>query len=160
MKKMKIIEGCPGSRMLDLREEEEKTETTGNIGSQLRQWPIQMHLISPMAPYFQGADVLLVADCVAYALGGFHSEHLKGKAIGIACPKLDSGQETYVEKVSALIDEAKINTLTVMIMQVPCCRGLLNIAKAAQQKSTRKVPLKLMVVGVSGEIQQEEWVTT
>jgi hypothetical protein len=159
MKKMKRIEGCPGSQTLDLRDDEEKTETTGNIGSQLRQWPIQMHLISPTAPYFQGADVLLVADCVAYALGGFHSEHLKGKAIGIACPKLDSGQESYVEKVSAMIDEAKINTLTVMIMQVPCCRGLLSIARAALQKSTRKVPLKVMVVGVSGEILQEEWVT-
>ncbi len=157
---MKRIEGCPGSRMLDLREEEDKTETTGSIGSQLRQWPIQMHLISPMAPYYQGADVLLVADCVAYAIGGFHSEHLKGKAIGIACPKLDSGQESYVDKVAMLIDEAKINTLTVMIMQVPCCRGLLNVARAAQAKSTRKVPLKVMVVGVSGEILQEEWVST
>jgi len=160
MNDMRRIEGCPGSRMMDLRDEEEKTETTGNIESQLRQWPIQMHLISPMAPYFQGADVLLVADCVAYALGGFHSEHLKGKSIGIACPKLDTGQESYVEKVSALIDEAKINTLTVMIMQVPCCRGLLSVAQAALRKSSRKVPLKVMVVGVTGEILQEEWVTT
>ena len=157
---MKKIEGCPGSRMLDFREEEEKTETTGNIRSQLRQWPIQMHLVSPMAPYFQGADVLLVADCVAYCLGGFHSEHLKGKAIGIACPKLDPGQESYIEKGAMLIDEAKINTLTVMIMQVPCCRGLLNVARAAQQKATRKIPLKLIVVGVSGGILQEEWVST
>ncbi len=104
--------------------------------------------------------MLLVADCVAYALGGFHSEHLKGKVIGIACPKLDSGQESYVEKVSALIDESKINTLTVMIMQVPCCRGLLNVARTALQRSTRKVPLKVTVVGVRGEILQEEWLPT
>ena len=157
---MKKIVGCPGSQTMDFRDEGEKEGATGNIESQLRQWPIQMHLISPTAPYFHGADVLLVADCVGYALGGFHSEYLKGKTIGIACPKLDSGQESYVEKVSALIDEAKINTLTVMIMQVPCCRGLESIAKAAQQRSTRKIPLKSIVVGVRGEILQEGWIST
>ena len=103
MKYMKRIDGCPGSRILELGNDEEKTENTGSMGSQLRQWPIQLHLVSPMAPYYQGADVLIVADCVAYAIGGFHSEHLKGKAIGIACPKLDSNQESYVEKISMMI---------------------------------------------------------
>jgi hypothetical protein len=160
MKYMKRIDGCPGSRILELGDDEEKTENTGGIGSQLRQWPIQLHLVSPMAPYYQGADVLIVADCVAYAIGGFHSEHLKGKAIGIACPKLDSNQESYVEKISMMIDDAKINTLTAMIMQVPCCRGLLNSAMAAQNKSKRKAPLKVKVVGLKGEILQEEWVAT
>jgi hypothetical protein len=83
---------------------------------------------------------------------------MKGKSLAIACPKLDEGQDIYVQKIAAWIDEAKINTLTVMIMQVPCCTGLLGLAKAAAQKATRKVPIKYLVVGLQGEILQEEWV--
>jgi hypothetical protein len=132
-------------------------EATGKVKSQLRQWPVQMHLISPTAPYYQGADVLLAADCVAYSLGGFHPEHLKGKALGIACPKLDEGQETYIEKIKSWLDDAKINTLTVMIMQVPCCGGLLNLAQQAAQSAGRKVPIKVIVVGLQGNIISEEW---
>ncbi len=157
---MKVIEGCPGSKMVDLRDQDEKEESVGNIKSQLQQWPIQMHLISPRAPYYQGADVLLVADCVSYALGGFHQDYLKRKSIAIACPKLDEDQEIYVEKIKSLFEDAKINTLTVMIMQVPCCRGLVSIARAALQKSKRKVPIKSIVVSIKGEILQEEWIST
>src|SRR3990170_4998978 len=99
---MTEFNGCPGSRMQDFRPSAVAEEVnTGKVKSQLRQWPIQMHLISPAAPYYQGADVLLAADCVAYALGGFHPEYLKGKAIAIACPKLDEGQEEYVEKIKS-----------------------------------------------------------
>ena len=105
--------------------------------SELRQWPVQLHLVSPMAPYFQSADVLLAADCVAYAAGDFHKDFLKGKGLAIACPKLDDGQDVYVAKLRALIDEAKINTLTVAIMQVPCCSGLLAIARQALDGAER-----------------------
>lgn len=154
---MKVIEGCPGSKTLDFRDQDEKEESTGKIKSHLRQWPIQMHLINPTAPYYQGADVVLTSDCVAYALGGFHRDYLKGKSIGIACPKLDHGQDVYVEKIKSWIDDAKINTLTVMIMQVPCCMGLVGLAKAALQKSKRKIPIKSVVVGIKGEILQEKW---
>jgi hypothetical protein len=128
------------------------------VKSQLRQWPVQLHLVSPLAPYFQGADVLLSADCVAYALGNFHSDYLKGKSLAIACPKLDAEQDIYVEKIKSLIEDAKINTLTVMIMQVPCCSGLLQVAEQAAQKANRKVPIKYLVVGMQGEILQEAWV--
>ncbi len=153
------MDGCPGSRMIDRSSEPANAGTeTANATSELRQWPVQMHLVSPNAPYFQGADVLLSADCVAYALGGFHANHLKGKALGIACPKLDEGQDIYMEKVTGLIDEAKINTLTVMIMQVPCCRGLLTLAVEAARKAERSVPIKLQGVSVEGEILQDEWV--
>ena len=154
-------QGCPGSRIID-RSRESATNggdgATTEVPSQLRQWPVQMHLVSPSAPYFQGADVLLSADCVAFALGSFHSDHLKGKALGIACPKLDNGQDVYVDKIKALIDEAKINTLTVMIMQVPCCRGLLATAVESAKQAERKIPIKLQVVGLEGEILQDEWV--
>ncbi len=157
---MTAFEGCPGSRMMDFTKESSPEETTGKVSSQLRQWPIQMHLIWPEAPYYQGADVLLTADCVAYAMGGFHSEYLKGKAIAIACPKLDEGQDVYLEKIKSWLEDAKINTLTVLIMQVPCCRGLLNLAMQAVQASTRKAPVKAIVVGVEGEILSEDWVST
>jgi len=156
---MDKLEGCPGSRMMDFNKtDKENTEpAVGKINSQLTQWPIQMHLINPSAPYYQGADVLLTADCVAYALGDFHRDYLKDKSIAIACPKLDQGQDVYLEKIKAWIDEAKINTLTVLIMQVPCCGGLLNLAQQAADGAKRKVPIKYVVVGVQGEILQEEW---
>lgn len=142
-----------------MREKETQEETsTAKVKSQLRQWPIQLHLISPVAPYYQGADVLLTADCVAYALGGFHPDFLKGKSIAIACPKLDEGQEVYVEKIKSWVEDAKINTLTVLIMQVPCCMGLVNLAQQALANSSRKVPVKSVVISLQGEILSEEWV--
>lgn len=155
---MTAMNGCPGSQMMDFSKKEGQVESeTGPIQSQLQQWPIQMHLISPAAPYYQGADILLTADCVAYALGGFHPQYLKGKSIAIACPKLDEGQDIYKEKITSWLDDAKINTLTVMIMQVPCCGGLLNLARQAAEAAERKVPIKCVVVGLQGEILQEDW---
>ena len=154
------FEACPGSRMMNFTTQKtaDSEQAVGKINSQLRQWPIQMHLISPTAPYYQNADVLLTADCVAYALGDFHREYLKDKSLAIACPKLDSGQDIYQEKIRAWIDDAKINTLTVLIMQVPCCMGLLGLARKAAQAAERKVPIKYVVVGIQGEVLREEWV--
>ena len=131
---------------------------TAKVQSQLRQWPIQLHLVSPTAPYYQGADVLLTADCVAYALGNYHNDYLQGKSLAIACPKLDEGQDVYGEKIKSWFDEAKINTLTVLIMQVPCCMGLVQLAKQALENSKRKVPLKSVVVSLQGQILSEDWV--
>jgi hypothetical protein len=148
--------------MMDLRTPTPAADGTAGdqppVATELRQWPIQLHLVPPTAPYFQHADVLLAADCTAFALGGFHRQLLKGKALAIACPKLDENQDVYVEKVRALIDEAQINTLTVAIMQVPCCRGLLQLAQQAQTQAKRSIPLKLIVVGIRGEVLSEEWV--
>ncbi len=149
--------GCPSSNTMVFEEAEEKTDVSGKIPSALRQWPLQMHLISPTAPYYQGADVVLAADCTAYSYGGFHRDFLKGKSIAIACPKLDQGSDVYIKKITSLIDDAKINTLTVIIMQVPCCGGLLAIAKEAAKQANRKVPIKYVVLSLQGEILQEEW---
>ena len=145
---------------LEDRNEGTQEATTGKVTSQLKQWPIQMHLISPTAPYYQGADVLLTADCVAYAMGSFHPDYLKEKSIAIACPKLDEGQDVYAEKIRSWLEDAKINTLTVLIMQVPCCIGLLNLARQAAQSSKRTVPIKSVVVSLQGEILSEEWAST
>lgn len=152
--------GCPSAKMMDLSAPAAPAAapSAAPAASALSHWPVQLHLISPAAPYFRGADLVLSADCVAYALGGFHDRYLKGKRLAIACPKLDDGQDRYLEKLQALIDEAEINTLTVMIMQVPCCAGLLALAKRAAQAAERKVPIKSVVVGLRGEIISEAWV--
>ena len=151
--------GCPGSKTMTFGDSDKAK--AGNDGaarpSELRQWPVQLHLLSPMAPYLQGADVLLAADCVAFAAGDFHKDFLKGKGLAIACPKLDDGQEIYVSKLTSMIDDAKINTLTVAIMQVPCCGGLLAMAKQALAGAERKIPLKSIVVGVQGDILSDTW---
>ena len=151
--------GCPGSRMQDFREDTKGgKEEVGKRQSQLRQWPIQLHLVSPEAPYYQKSDVLLAADCVAYSVGDFHKDYLKGKSIAIACPKLDEGQDVYVEKIKSFMDDAKINTLTVMTMQVPCCGGLVAMAEQALQSAKRKVPVKSIVVSLQGDVLSEDWV--
>lgn len=151
-------QGCPGARMIQFSDTTEEVATQeGTRPSQLRQWPIQLHLVSPNAPYFENSDVLLAADCVAYAIGDFHKDHLAGHSVAIACPKLDEGLEMYRDKITALVDEAEINTLTVMIMQVPCCMGLLELAKSAVAQASRNVPIKSQIVSLEGEILHEEW---
>lgn len=150
--------GCPSAQTRIFDEPETEAEVSGKIPSALRQWPVQMHLINPQAPYYQGADVLLSADCVGFSYGDFHRDFLRHKSIAIACPKLDQGKEIYVEKIKTLIDDAKINTLTVAIMEVPCCSGLLALAQEGAKRATRKVPIKYVVVGIQGNILKEEWV--
>jgi NAD-dependent dihydropyrimidine dehydrogenase PreA subunit len=152
--------GCPGSRTMIIEKalDSDDNKSVSEQPSELRQWPVQMHLVNPNAPYFRGADLLLAADCVAFSMGGFHSNHLKGKSLAIACPKLDSGTDSYVEKLTAMIDTAKVNTITVMMMEVPCCGGLLQMVKAALAAASRKVPVKKMIVGINGKVIQEEWV--
>ncbi len=144
---------CPGSR--ELRLEGPSPAPAGSDGprnSALCQWPVQLHLVSPVAPYFHGADVLLAADCVAYAVGDFHRDHLAGRSLAIACPKLDAHQDLYLDKLVALIDDAGINSLTVMVMEVPCCGGLLRLARVAAGRAARKVPVHSLIVGVRGVI--------
>ncbi|OGS12149.1 MAG: 4Fe-4S ferredoxin [Elusimicrobia bacterium RIFOXYA2_FULL_58_8] len=151
--------GCPGGRTLDLRgAAPEEDGDSPAAKSRLRQWPVQLHLVSPMAPCFQKADLVVAADCTAFACGNFHNEFIKDKAIVIACPKLDDGQEIYAEKIQALIEDAKINTLTVVTMEVPCCGGLLAMVKQAAAAARRKVPVKNVVVGLQGGLKSEVWV--
>lgn len=160
-KSQKHSGGCPGMKVMDFRNPAEQNKQTShniNINSELRQWPVQLHLLNPVASYFRNSDVVLAADCVAFAYGNFHNHFLKGKTLAIACPKLDSGKEIYIEKISAMIDEAKINTLSVLMMEVPCCGGLLQIAKMAVQASARKIPIKSIIISLQGEIISEEWI--
>ena len=151
--------GCPGSRFREV-DHEESAAATSDLSSpirpsELRQWPVQLHLIPASGPRFKGKDLLLSADCVGYAMGDFHKDYLQGKALAIACPKLDEDQEIYVEKLRALIDHGGINSIEVMMMQVPCCRGLMYLVEQAMEGAERKIPIKEMIVSIEGEILQK-----
>lgn len=149
--------GCPGSRSQSFKPVPAALVPAEDIPSALAQWPVQMHLINPGASHFQQSDFVLAADCVAFSLGNFHGKYLKGKTLGIACPKLDQNKEIYQQKIIRLIDEAKINTITVIIMEVPCCGGLVQLAMNACQQAKRRVPVKAVTVGIQGEILAEDW---
>lgn len=151
------ISVCPGTGIMGFDGKQKGQSGLGDVSSRLTHWPVQLHLVSPRASCFKGADVLLAADCIAYAVGDFHKRFLRNKALTIACPKLDEGQEIYLAKLIALIDEARINTLTVLIMQVPCCSGLLRLARQAAEQAGRKIPIKKVIAGIQGTILQDDW---
>ena len=146
--------GCPGSLARDIpREPEAAGSPAAEVKSELSQWPVQLHLVSPIAPYFEGSDLLVAADCTAFALGGFHDELLKGKKLVIACPKLDD-TEGYVEKMAELIKRNNLRSLTVAIMTVPCCSGLERMVRLAVDRSGVPLEVKKVVVGIDGTIVQ------
>jgi NAD-dependent dihydropyrimidine dehydrogenase PreA subunit len=149
--------GCPGSAERTFSQAGSHNFEGASIPSALRHWPVQMHLINPGSPHFIKSDFVLAADCTAFTIGGFHPEFLEGKTLGIACPKLDQGTDIYLQKLISLIEDARINTLTVMIMEVPCCGGLAQLAQMAVNQSSRKIPVKQIVVSVQGEVLAEEW---
>lgn len=153
--------GCPGSAPVSFdprsfRMAPPVPEVTGR--SELQQWPVQMHLINPDAAYFKGADLLVAADCAAFSYGNFHQEFIKGRKVVIACPKLDHGKEIYLDKLVRLITAARVNTITVVIMEVPCCGGLSQLVQTAVAKAGRKVPVKEVVIGIRGDVLGEDWV--
>ena len=118
----------------------------------LKQWPIQLHLVSPFAPYFENADVLLAADCVPLAISNFHTEILKDKSFAIACPKLDQNKDAYLNKLTVMINETNIQSLTVAILEVPCCSGLVHLAKQAIAQSGKEIPLNILLCKIDGEV--------
>ncbi len=139
----------PGARVLERR-----TAVSGNGGgepavSALSHWPIQLHLVPVEAPFFEGADLLVAASCVPFAHGDFHRTLLPGKALIIACPKLDR-TEPYLEKLAAIFRENDIRSLTVAVMEVPCCQGLVRLARQALHDSGKRMPITVEVVGLNG----------
>ncbi len=150
--------GCAGSAPQSFNAAGLKIDVPNyNVPSELTQWPVQMHLINPAASYFNGADLLVAADCAGFAYGNFQQDFIKGHKIIIACPKLDHGKDIYIQKLVRLIDESRINTITTVIMEVPCCGGLSQIVKMAVQKATRKIPVKEVIISIKGEVLAEEW---
>ena len=143
--------GCPSSHMMQF----EESSQTARASSQLRQWPIQLHLVPPTAPYFKNANIYLVADCVPFAYSNFHSDILAGHAIAIACPKLDDVSE-YVDKVTQIFRISTPKSITVVIMEVPCCSGLVQIAHHATIKAELKLPVEVIVIGIRGNLLERK----
>jgi NAD-dependent dihydropyrimidine dehydrogenase PreA subunit len=147
---------CPGSQTLAFRSPQNGTGDGQSRHSQLSHWPIQLHLISPSAPHFRNSDLLIAADCVAFSHGDFHRNFLKSHTLAIACPKLDTNQEIYLDKLTSLIDEAQLKSIRVIIMQVPCCRGLLQLVVEAAGRAKQSVPVSCVTVGIQGQILGED----
>jgi len=145
--------GCPGSMAQEIKKAAPTLEGKAISGnSELSQWPIQLHLVSPLAPYFKESDLLIAADCTAFTLGSFHRDLLKGKKLIIACPKLDD-TSPYIEKIAEILKNNTIFSLTVATMVVPCCSGLNHIVEKAVEMSGTNIHVKKIVIGIDGEIQ-------
>jgi len=143
--------GCPGSQARTVeRTAHNDTAPSGRLASELRQWPTQLHLVPPTAPYLQNAHLLIAADCTPFAYAEFHRDFIKGKVLVNACPKLDD-TSPYVDKLAAMIAHNDIQSITVTIMEVPCCRGLAMLAQQAIAQSGKTVPLEVVMIGVDGE---------
>lgn len=126
-------------------------QLAGSAPSELTQWPVQLHLISPSAPYFEGCDLLIAATCTAFTRGSFHSDLLRGRKLVVACPKLDN-TGPYLDKLTQLLRIARPRSVTVALMTVPCCGGLQRLAEEAIEASGTKLPLHTAVIGLDGEI--------
>ena len=144
--------GCPGSASRVIRREE-RPAASGEIPSELRQFPVQLKLVPVRAPYFDGADLLIAADCTAFAYGAFHRDFIRGRVVLVGCPKLDEGD--YTEKLAAILAANEIRSVTVVRMEVPCCGGIQRAAEAAVAASGRKIPLKVSVIGIDGQLRSE-----
>ena len=147
--------GCPGSqsRILSRTPRPAGKESAGKLESELSQWPVQIKLAPVKAPYFEGADLLIAADCTAYAYGDFHRRFLRGKVVLIGCPKLDEGD--YAEKLGAILANNEIHSVTILRMEVPCCGGLENAARRAIQASGKFLPWHVVVISTDGRILSE-----
>ena len=148
------ISSCPSAKMLHWEKREEGAWEKARADSELRQWPIQLHLVAPSAPYFQNADLILGADCVPFAYPNFHADFLKGKVVAIGCPKLDDS-EAYIDKLAQIVKIAAIKSIKVVHMEVPCCYGLVHIAQEAIKRSGKDIPLKTVNIGIKGEILEQ-----
>jgi ferredoxin len=144
--------GCPGIKACEIPPKDNASSPIKKAisgASELSQWPIQLHLVSPFAPYFKGSDLLVAADCTAFALGSFHQDLLKGKKLIIACPKLDE-TEGYIEKLAQIIKQNELHSLTVATMTVPCCSGLVRIFENAVELSAAKIYLIKKLIHIDG----------
>ena len=142
--------GCPGTHSKMLRRDADTPARGGHVTSRLMQWPCQIKLVPVNAPYFDGANLLIAADCTAYAYGNFHQDFMRGRITLIGCPKLDEGD--YTEKLTAIIRDNDIKSVTILRMEVPCCGGLEHAAKRALQASGKFIPWHVITVSTDGRI--------
>lgn len=146
--------GCPGMKMADLRKgtHTQNSREVNHIESQLNQWPIQLHLLNPSAPYFKDSDLLFAADCVPFSYANFHEKFLKGKILIIFCPKLDNSAQIYLEKITQIIKNNTIKSITLVHMEVPCCFGVISVVEQALKESGKNIIIKDYTISLRGEI--------
>ncbi len=147
--------GCPSATVTQF----DRQETTGvaprettNQQSMLGHWPVQLTLVPPTAPFLQGTDLVLAADCVPFAYAGFHQDFLKDHSLLVACPKLDDFQ-AHLEKLTDILRHSSLKSLTVVHMEVPCCSGLVYMARQAMQLSGKDIPFKEVTVSIKGDLK-------
>lgn len=145
--------GCPGTQSRRIERREHTACSTSTFESELSQWPVQIKLVPVRAPYFEGANLLVAADCTAYAYGNFHAKFIRNRVTLIGCPKLDEGD--YAEKLTAILQNNEIKSLTVVRMEVPCCGGIENAAKRALQASGKFIPWQVITIRTDGSILDE-----
>ncbi len=146
--------GCPGSmaKKIERKPQTEDTKPANQPSvSELGQWPIQIHLVNPSAPYLQNADLLIAADCTAYAYGNFHQDFIKGRILLVGCPKLDD-MEAYIEKFVAILGNNDIKSITVARMSVPCCTGISDGIKKAMLQTGKILPFRDAVIATDGTL--------
>jgi len=151
--KSRVVTGCPGSKPIDLRKPQDNKDTGINIrlNSELAQWPVQLRLVPVQAPYFQGADLLIAADCLPFAYANFHQDLLKNKILLVGCPKLDD-LDLYQEKLKAIFKKNDIKSVTYAHMEVPCCFGLVPVIQEALGSAGKKIPFQDITITIKGEI--------
>lgn len=154
--KSQLTCNCPGSQSMEIEQKNELGDTNNTFTSSLTHWPIQMHLISPLAPHYKNSHLLLAADCVAFSMTNFHQKFLTGKTLAIACPKLDQNQQVYLDKLVSLIENSEIQSIQVMIMQVPCCSGLAQLAQIAKNITQKDIPINIKTVNIRGEVISDQ----
>lgn len=143
--------GCPSSRLMKLDSKEAKPAEQGvSRQSRLGNWPVQLNLVPPTAPFLAEANLLLAADCAPFAYADFHRDFLNDRTLVIGCPKLDDGQ-AYLDKLTRMLQENDIKSLTVVRMEVPCCSGLVTIAQQALAASGKQIPFETVTIGIKGE---------
>lgn len=151
----KGVTACPSAQIMSWKKgtmNHKPSTIDHKLQNELRQWPIQLHLVPPTAPYFKNADLVIVADCVPFAYTNFHQDFLKGKVIAIGCPKLDDAN-AYIEKITQIIKTANPKSIKVIHMEVPCCFGLVHIVQQAINKAKKKIPFEEITIGIKGEIK-------
>jgi ferredoxin len=146
--------GCPGAALRDMREKRIEKEAHEETVSRphLRNWPVQLQLLNPQAPFLKGADLLISSDCVPYAIADFHRRFLSDKILITFCPKLDRANEEYIEKLSIIFKDSQVKSVSVLHMEVPCCSGSLRIVEQALQKAGKVIPVKDYTISITGEI--------
>ncbi|TET74831.1 MAG: 4Fe-4S dicluster domain-containing protein [Candidatus Aminicenantes bacterium] len=147
-----FVAGCPGAASQTIEHSEHHFGKPVRLKSELRQWPIQLHLLNPNAPYLENADLLISADCAPFAYANFHQRFMKDKIVITLCPKLDKGIDLYIEKLTQIFKTKNIKSVTITRIEVPCCGGIESIVQKALETADKRMMVKVNIISIKGDI--------